>query len=295
MPILFTLDMPPRPAPCRAAAASLRSIARTASSTSEFVEVQATLPHSVFSGAAARSYRAASADLGADIALLGSDVRALAAELETYADRIQDVRRVLAQVGRRAVAERLVLAWPNVVLPECPDPAQRFAYERLRRAAEDASAARDWANEAWATALGQHTGQWPEGALPVCTAPPPGWPPEGGEYPFDPRPPAITPVGPIAPEPPWRSPEVLPDRDPVEPDRTAPVDRPVAPVPPPPDGAQPQPTSEPEPADTDVERDDVAHERPHREADVGFLFTPEVVVRAGNDVGWSCGYEGVLS
>lgn len=222
----FTLAIPDDPAPCLAAADGLRALARSTEEAADHLDTQVLLPSDDFSGVTAQAYRAACGDLRSDVLLLARDVRGLADALVDYVGGIEDVRRVLQQVGRRAVAEGLQVSGAEIRRPECPDPAQDEAFVVLLGLKNRAHLAAGWVYSDWMAALERHTGAVPTGTIAY---PPLGaWPPQPGDDPYDAGGPRLGPGSSVSGDPP-ASPggQERPDR----PDRHA-DDRPHAPAPP---------------------------------------------------------------
>jgi len=150
----FSVALPADAAPCHEAADLLRSVARAAGHAADFLDDQAGMPGEDFGGAAARSYRAASVDLGADARGVADDVHALAAALDDYADRIEGVRQELARIRDAALDAGLTITSDERVLwtpvPETPVDA---AYERLDARATRAHADAGGACGSWSRAV----------------------------------------------------------------------------------------------------------------------------------------------
>lgn len=159
----FSVALPTDPAACHSAAESLRAVARRTGDAAAFLDTQADLPREVFSGLAARSYRAASGALATDCRGSADDTLALAAALETYAARISAVRRALARIRDDAMAAGLDVSSDDLVhqVP-VPRTEQDEAFRRLEAAATDAHAEAESAYAAWWQAVQEHT----KGPLP---------------------------------------------------------------------------------------------------------------------------------
>lgn len=159
----FSVALPADPIGCRSAARTLRATADAATAAADFLAHQATLSPSEFSGLTARSYRAAAAALETDSRGAASDTTGLAAALDAYADRIDDVRRVLERVRDDAVRAGLDVTADELVLwPPAPATEQDRTYQRLAAAAAGARTDQETAYSAWWQALQELT----KGPLP---------------------------------------------------------------------------------------------------------------------------------
>jgi hypothetical protein len=169
----FSVAQPADPAPCQDAVLTLRSVARDADEAADFLAGQAVLPSEDFSGLAARSYRDASAVLGADSRGIALDARALAAALDNYAVRIAAVRRALGRVRSDAVSEGFSVTADDLV-EWVPAPATDIdaAYQRLEARALHAHAEAESAYVDWWRAVQEHT-TGPLASLTTVQAPDP--------------------------------------------------------------------------------------------------------------------------
>lgn len=146
----FSVALPDDPAPCHDAAETLRSVARAARRAADFLDGQGALPREDFGGLAARSYRDASAALGADSRGVADDTHGLAVALDDYAARIAAVRRTLAGVRDDAMAQGFTIT-PEERVESVPvaGTTANLSFQRLEaratRAHAEAEAARsDW-------------------------------------------------------------------------------------------------------------------------------------------------------
>jgi hypothetical protein len=182
----FSVAQPADPAPCQDAVLTLRSVARDADEAADFLAGQAVLPSEDFSGLAARSYRDASAVLGADSRGIALDARALAAALDNYAVRIAAVRRALGRVRSDAVTEGFSAADDLVEWVPAPATDIDAAYQRLEARALHAHAEAESAYVDWWRAVQEHT-TGPLASLTKVQAPDPLVPATPPPVPIDER------------------------------------------------------------------------------------------------------------
>ncbi len=178
----FSVALPDDPAPCHDAAETLRSVARAARLAADFLDGQGALPREDFGGLAARSYRDASAALGADSRGVADDTHGLAVALDDYAARIAAVRRTLAGIRDDALAQGFTIT-PQERVESVPVagtsvnlPFQRLEARATRAHAEAEAAGADW----WQAVQDLTTGP-----LAPTSAPFPYPPPGPAEMPSD--------------------------------------------------------------------------------------------------------------
>lgn len=215
---LFRLSPPDDPTPCLDAAARLRALARAAEAAGDHLDGQAALPSDVFSGVAARAYRAASSDLRDDARLLAADARGLAASLVQLVDDLLELQRRLEHIRQRAIAARLEVVGDEIHLPECPTTVETQAFWTLLELKNRVHSAAWQSQRAWEAALARHTdgvGRLPAPVSDSALAPPsPASPP--APAPPAPAPPARTdpPAPPYVPSEPGCTPSAdLPHGD----------------------------------------------------------------------------------
>jgi uncharacterized protein YukE len=154
----FSVALPADPGPCHDAADSLRAVARTAGHAADFLDGQSAMPAEDFTGAAARSYRAAASVLGADARGVADDVHALAAALDDYAVRIEGVRQELGRIREAALDAGLeITSDERVLLTPAPETPVDAAYERLEARATRAHAEAHSASGSWWRAVQRFT------------------------------------------------------------------------------------------------------------------------------------------